>query len=255
MNEATSATQSTATETKVERYRRARIASTETEVKQALRLRYDVFVAEMGEGTVNDLKLDYDPFDLVCKHLIVENAEGDIIGTYRMQTGLNALENLGYYSQNEFDMAAFDTIRGQTLELGRACVSERHRNTTALSKLWSGIAEYAHETKSRYLIGCSSLHSTDPVEAATAFMWLKDNGHLVDPRFTVMPHESGTCDTTLAKLVKPKLPRLFRAYLEIVGAKICGPPFIDRSFKTTDFLTFVDLEKVPAGVRERYLEA
>ena len=36
-----------------------------------------------------------------------------------------------------------------------------------------------------------------------------------------------------------------------VGAKICGPPAIDREFKTIDFLTFLDLEKLNSEVASR----
>jgi len=37
----------------------------------------------------------------------------------------------------------------------------------------------------------------------------------------------------------PRIPKLLRAYLT-VGAKICGPPALDRQFKTLDFLTLLD---------------
>ena len=50
----------------------------------------------------------------------------------------------------------------------------------------------------------------------------------------------------------PKIPKLLRAYLSI-GAKICGPPALDRHFKTIDFLTLLDLDSMPAMVRERFL--
>jgi len=46
-------------------------------------------------------------------------------------------------------------------------------------------------------------------------------------------------------------PRLFRAYLEI-SAKLCGPPAIDREFKTIDFLTLIDLKRLPDRVRMRF---
>jgi putative hemolysin len=45
---------------------------------------------------------------------------------------------------------------------------------------------------------------------------------------------------------------LLRAYLAI-GAKICGPPAIDREFGTIDFLTLLDLHKLPAIVRAHFL--
>ena len=45
-------------------------------------------------------------------------------------------------------------------------------------------------------------------------------------------------------------PRLLRTYLEL-SAKICGPPAIDREFKTIDFRTLLDLEEIPARLRTR----
>jgi putative hemolysin len=51
--------------------------------------------------------------------------------------------------------------------------------------------------------------------------------------------------------VAPRPPRLFRAYLEI-SAKLCGPPAIDREFKTIDFLTLIDLKRLPDRMRTRF---
>jgi putative hemolysin len=48
-------------------------------------------------------------------------------------------------------------------------------------------------------------------------------------------------------------PKLLRAYLSL-GAKICGPPALDRRFKTIDFLTLMDLETMPAAARQRFLD-
>ena len=52
------------------------------------------------------------------------------------------------------------------------------------------------------------------------------------------------------RLERPEI-KLLRAYLT-VGAKICGPPALDRQFKTIDFLTLMDLETMSAKTRERY---
>jgi putative hemolysin len=49
-----------------------------------------------------------------------------------------------------------------------------------------------------------------------------------------------------------KIPKLLRAYLTL-GAKICGPPALDRQFKTIDFLTLLDLETLPALARQKFL--
>jgi len=38
-----------------------------------------------------------------------------------------------------------------------------------------------------------------------------------------------------------------------MGAKICGPPALDREFKTIDFLTLLDLEQISLTARARFL--
>ena len=49
-----------------------------------------------------------------------------------------------------------------------------------------------------------------------------------------------------------KIPKLLRAYLA-TGAQICGPPAMDREFRTIDFLTLLDLGRVPKGARVRFM--
>jgi putative hemolysin len=49
-----------------------------------------------------------------------------------------------------------------------------------------------------------------------------------------------------------EIPKLLRAYLAI-GAKICGPPALDRQFGTIDFLTLLDLVSLSPQARERFL--
>ena len=44
----------------------------------------------------------------------------------------------------------------------------------------------------------------------------------------------------MAAYESPKIPKLMRAYLTL-GAAICGPPAIDRVFKTIDFLALFDV--------------
>src|SRR6202007_482087 len=51
----------------------------------------------------------------------------------------------------------------------------------------------------------------------------------------------------------PPPPKLFRAYLDI-SARLCGPPAIDREFKTIDFLTLLHLHAVPDRVRTRFFQ-
>ena len=50
-----------------------------------------------------------------------------------------------------------------------------------------------------------------------------------------------------------KLPTLFRIYLRH-GAMVCGPPAIDRRFKTIDYLVLFDVEAMDPRMFETYFE-
>ncbi len=219
-----------------------RVATKATDVQAAQALRFEVFNLELDEGLTQsyDTGLDADPFDAVCDHLIVDDLEsGRVVGTYRLQTGLRARDALGYYSAQEFDFAPFEAMRAQTIELGRACIHAEHRNFTVLNLLWKGIAGYAQERGARYLLGCSSLTSQDESVGAAAYQRLTPN--LAPPAWRTRPLPDFVCKLDVAASPPPHIPRLLAAYLAL-GAAICGPPAIDRAFRTIDFLTWLDLE-------------
>ena len=142
----------------------------------------------MGEGLSSSYStgLDRDRFDAVCDHLIVENQEdGRVVGTYRMQSGLTAAAGFGYYSAQEFEFAPYECIRDQVLELGRASIDREHRSSEVLTLLWRGIAQYAKHHGLRYLIGCSSLNSTDPLAGWSLYQAL--GSQLVSSEYFTVP--------------------------------------------------------------------
>ncbi len=227
---------------------RLRLAESEDDLRAAQALRFLVFNVELQEGLTRSFAscLDVDEFDPVCDHLLVqESHSGEIVGTYRLQTGASAGNHHGYYSAREFDFAPFEAMRAQILELGRACIHHQHRSYAVLSLLWRGIAQYATQRDTRYLIGCSSLTSQDSgVGAAT---WQRLSSHLAPPLWRTQPMPSHVCALDQPVANPPKTPKLLAAYLSL-GAMICGPPAIDREFGTIDFLTLVDLRS-PAQAR------
>src|SRR5262249_18722913 len=150
------------------------------------------------------------------------------------------------YSAREFDFQVFETVRHKIIELGRACVHRQHRNLMVLGLLWKGIAEYAQRQGARYLLGCSSLSSQDPAVGASAYADLCRR-HLAPVEYRTRPMAAFDCPLYQLADEAPNIPKLLRAYLT-VGAKICGPPALDRQFKTIDFLTLLDLHALPAGV-------
>lgn len=231
-----------------------KLATDAQEFRAALRLRYEVFNVELREGlqSSHSTGYDFDPFDAVADHIIVRCAYSRrVLGTYRLQTGITAARNLGYYSEQEFDCTPFAPMRAQVLELGRACIHQDHRNTQVLMLLWKAIVQYGIQRGCRYLIGCSSLSSQDPAAGAAVYARLKK--FLSAPELQTTPQPKYVCglnSEAAAESEEAKVPKLLRAYLT-VGAQICGPPALDAQFGTIDFLTLLDLARVPKGLFSR----
>ena len=235
-----------------------KLAVTAAEVQASQELRFQVFNMEMDEGFDHSYltHLDQDRYDQVCEHLIVCDQETEnVVGTYRFQTGTTARQRFGYYSEQEFDFQIFESRRRQILELGRACIHKDHRNLAVLNLLWKQIARFAKANQLRFLIGCSSLTSQNSHYGWKAFERLAPN-HLADPRFQTRPKPGFECFPNESDSFPPetlvKIPKLLAAYLSL-GAKICGPPALDREFKTIDFLTIIDLQSLSPRVWRRYL--
>jgi len=242
-----------------------RLAQTPADRDAACRLRFKVFNIELGEGLESSYVtgLDTDHLDVFCEHLLVENKnDGKIVGTYRMQTGVTAQMNLGYYSEQEFSFVPYEPLRRDILELGRASIDREHRTPEVLTLLWRGIAQYANDMGLRYLIGCSSLNSKDPAEGWQMYRQLEQ--YRVSPEFETMPtakfvcpaEQQGGCTQPSpgdeVSTLPTKVPKLLKTYLAI-GARICAPPAWDREFGTIDFLTLLDLKLLSSAARHRFL--
>ena len=228
------------------------VASTDEERAAIYRLRFQVFNLELNEGLDESFATgeDKDEFDGVCEHLYVRHrVTGEVVGTYRVQSGLKAAANLGYYSEREFVLTPFEPLRAQILELGRACIDRKHRSFEVLNLLWRGLAMYAQRIHARYLLGCSSLTSQDPGEGWSVYQQL--SMFQSDIELRTVPTAEYYMPPAAPK-EGAKVPRLLRAYLS-VGSQICGTPGLDRYFKTIDFLTLLDFEKLSSAARARFL--
>jgi len=222
------------------------------------RLRFKVFNIELGKGLEASYEtgLDTDQFDLFCEHLLVEDkVDRRIVGTYRMQSGLTAKRNLGYYSEQEFHFAPYEALRGEILELGRASIDREHRTPEVLTLLWRGIAQYATDMQLRYLIGCSSLNSVDPREGWQMYHQLQN--YRVSDEWQTQPTAEFVCPQDTSEHAEgaaesAKVPKLLKTYLAI-GARICSAPAWDREFGTIDFLTLMDLRTISQSARNRFL--
>lgn len=239
---------------------RARFVRTRGELDAVLRLRFEVFNLEMGEGLAESYATgrDEDPFDAACHHLLVEDSRNGnaVVGTYRMQTSEMAASGAGFYSAAEFQLDALpEAVVRESVELGRACISREHRNRQVLFLLWKGLARYISWNRKRYFFGCCSLTSQDGCEGYLALRRLGDLGRL-HPRLVVPPRPGleCRCDRPLPEGGEPyALPALFKTYLRY-GSLVCGPPAIDREFQTIDFFVLFDLETLDARSRALFFD-
>jgi len=232
-----------------------RLATSERDRIAAYELRFNVFNVEMNKGLAESAAtgMDFDSFDAVCDHLIVEHATmGRVVGTYRLQTGESAHRHHGYYSQQEFDFAPYEPLRSRIVELGRACIDIEHRSTEVLHLLWRGITRYALQRGARYFIGCSSLSTTCPATGHAVYRALAK--YMASPELCTLPLPDFALPVVpVQEDIPTVVPKLLRTYLTI-GAKICGEPALDREFGTIDFLTLVDIEDLHPRFAARFLE-
>lgn len=237
-----------------------RLATTLAEVDAAMRLRYEVFNLELLEGlqASYDRGFDADAYDGYCDHLIVEDIEArKIVGTYRLLRRAVAERNIGFYSENEFDLSKLKRHAGEMVELGRSCIARSHRSFATINLLWSAISAYAAAHRARYLFGCGSLHVASVEEVQPIYAYLRAH-HLADDAFRVEPVAS--CRMALseeepepddARRVARMLSPIMKGYLR-AGAVVCGAPAYDAEFGTADVLVLMETDKMAARYKHHY---
>jgi putative hemolysin len=224
-----------------------RLAQTQREVESALRLRFDVFKRELSAVDIGPATsgLEFDAYDFKCDHLIVvETDTGRTIGTYRLNSIETAVSARGFYSYGEFSIEDLPfEILESGIELGRACVAREHRNSKVLFLLWKGLAAYLRAAGKRYFFGCCSIFSRDASVGAQAYRQLYNGGHVHDSMFIAPKVHAISCPNDVECAADVELPNLFQMYLRM-GAKVCGPPMLDREFGTIDFFVVFDVENL-----------
>lgn len=236
-----------------------RLAASFAELDAAQRLRFEVFNLELQEGLLAsyDRGRDADSYDAYCDHLVAKDlTTGAVVGTYRLLRRTVAERQIGFYSENEFDLSNLKSLPGELLELGRSCVARSHRGAGVIALLWAAIVEYAARHDVRQMFGCGSLHTAEMSEVREAFAYLRDR-HYAPEEMRVWP--VGSCRMEVdedepvsydAKAVARRLPTVMKGYLR-AGALVAGPPAFDREFGTADVLVLMPLEKLTARYRQR----
>ena len=220
------------------------------EVEEAQRLRYKVFVEEMG-ATLPKAKegLDQDLFDNWCDHLIVRDEETlRVVGTYRVLPPHQAAKLGSLYSESEFDLTRLANLRPKMIELGRSCVHQDYRTGSVIMALWGGLGRYMLQGGYETMLGCASVSMADGGHYAASLYRQFGKSHIAPIEYRAFPRLALPVESLNQQLdVEP--PPLIKGYLRL-GAKICGAPAWDPDFNTADFLTLLRLDDLhPRYVR------
>ncbi|MCX7899532.1 MAG: GNAT family N-acetyltransferase [Methylocystis sp.] len=245
------------------------LAQTGFEIRAALQLRYNIFFRELyakADESARVTELDFDHFDPFCDHLVVidrglsrSNREPAVVGTYRLLRQDVAERHGGFYSANEFSVAALvERHRSlKFLELGRSCILPSHRKMKTIELLWKGISAYVEAHRIDVLIGCASLMGTDPEQLALPLSFLHHYASAPSPWLTsALPHRY----VELNRLRKDQVPQqaglravppLIRGYLR-AGSFVSHGACIDYKFGTTDILMVLPLVELDSRYSRRF---
>jgi L-ornithine Nalpha-acyltransferase len=240
-----------------------RLAVDEVDRRAAERLRYEVFVEELGgDGPLVDHagRFERDVFDPVFDHLVlVDETQGQdrldhVVGVYRL---LPEGRSARFYSEDEYDLEPLRRTGRRLLELGRSCIRREYRGGMALPLLWAGLADYVRAGGFEVLFGVASLHGTD-IDALAEPLSHLYHAHLAPPDLRVRALEAHRQPMDLippdridrVRAMKA-VPPLIKSYLKL-GGFVGDGAFIDRPFNTTDVCLVMDTARMSEAARTRY---
>lgn len=239
-----------------------RLAQTGADLLAAQRLRYEVFVEELGgDGPLvdHDARLERDTFDEFFDHLLLIDRSCDdrVIGVYRVLRSDMAARAGRFYSEDEYDLGALKNSGRTLLELGRSCVHADYRGSSAMYHLWSGLGAYVVEHDIDVMFGVASFHGTDIAAIRAPLAYLHHN-HLApkELRTRVLQEHFQAMDLMPADQIDKRaalkaMPTLIKAYLRL-GGYVGEGAFIDHNFNTTDVFLVIDGKKISDKQRTLY---
>lgn len=246
-----------------------RLARTEDELRAAQRVRYEVFVAELGSdgpGVDHANRLETDQFDAHFDHLLLidENAPSDVplgvVGVYRLLRDDQAKQIGQFYSEAEYDLTPLRQSGRKLMELGRSCLLPSYRGGVAMMQMWNALGEYVLEHKIEILFGVASFHGTDP-QAIAGPLSLLNARHLApeDLRVTARSDNAVAMDLVPSEKLDARAamlatPALIKAYLKL-GGFVGQGAYIDHAFNTIDVCLVMDTARMNQRQKALYEKA
>ena len=234
---------------------RTKIADKTDELIAAQKLRYRIFVQELGGGgdmVDHDLGLERDRFDPYFDHILLfddARKSNPIIGVYRVMTCEKANQCGEFYSDKEYDLTVLRRSGKKLLELGRSCLDQDYRGGTALAYLWQALAKYALERKVEILFGVASFHGTI-VSALAEPLSLLHHQYLAEEKIRPVAKKPFNQKMNILepelinrKSAVLKMPSLIKSYIRL-GGKVGLDAYVDYKFNTTDVCLIMDISSM-----------
>lgn len=244
-----------------------KLADSEDEILAAQRLRYRIFVDEMGATPTEDQKAtrrESDRFDPYFEHLLLidrecqdPEIEEGVVGVYRLMRDDTARNGIGFYGQSEYELEPLMHSERRAVELGRSCVDQHYRGGAGMHMLWTGLGDYVTKHGISIMFGVASFHGSDTQPFSQALSYLHYN-HLAPEDLRVRavkdhfsPMNILAEDEVNRAEAMRQTPALIKAYIRL-GGFVGEGAFIDYEFNTVDVCLLMDTARMVDRYRSFY---
>ncbi len=235
-----------------------KLAVSAADLHAAQRLRYSVFVSELGaDGPDVDhsMQLERDLYDAFAQHLLLldraRSAGDQVVGVYRVMTQEMAARAGQFYCEDEYDLTVLRQSDQTLLELGRSCLHPDYRGGAGMLHLWAALSDYVTAQNIDVLFGVASFHGTDIAALAEPLGWLHHK-HLAPPalRVTAKGQTAQRMDVLAVNQIDRvaavrQIPALIKGYLRL-GGTVGDGAFVDHDFNTTDICLILQKDAINA---------
>lgn len=233
----------------------ARHADGPEDIAAAQRLRHLAFHGPSIPGH------DQDPFDDICTHILVEEADsGRLVCCFRFLPLAGGGDIGRSYSAQFYELSALAAFEGPMVEMGRFCVHPEARDPDIVRVAWAAMTRYVDDNGVEMLFGCSSFKGTDAENYHDSFAMLAAR-HLAPRRW--WPRVKAPSVVNFARKLRRRqpdakqamlrMPPLLRTYL-LMGGWVSDHAVVDRQMNTLHVFTGLEIAAIPPA-RKRLLRA
>lgn len=222
----------------------ARLVSGDDDLTEAQALRHLAFrrgAGGAGSGGAGS-GLDHDGYDLLCRHLLVREAEGALVACCRLQDFPAGTDLSASYSAQFYDLARLSHFAGRKMELGRFCLHPARHDPEILRLTWAALTSIVDAEGVTLLFGCSSFAGADPAPHRVALAAL--HPFLAPAEFAPQPRARDRVDLPLGGGDRAALPPLLRTYLAM-GGWVSDHAVVDRDLDTLHVFTGLPIVNIP----------